>query len=56
MTDKATGTQEEQSERLIRQRALSDNLRTIFHGIAEEPVPSTMIDLLHDLERKGDKR
>jgi hypothetical protein len=56
VSDKATGTQEEHSERLLRQRALSDNLRTIFHGIADEPVPSSMLDLLNELESKGEKK
>lgn len=50
------GTQQEQGERLVRQRALSDNLRTIFHGIADEPVPSTMLSLLDELESKAQKK
>jgi hypothetical protein len=55
-SDKAGGTHEEQSERLLRQRALSDNLRTIFHGIADESVPDQMLKLLDELDAKGPKK
>jgi Anti-sigma factor NepR len=56
VSDKAAGTQQEQNERLVRQRALSDSLRTIFNDIAQEKVPSGMLNLLDELEQKGDKK
>jgi hypothetical protein len=56
VSDKAAGTQQEQNERLVRQRALSDSLRTIFNDIAQEQVPNSMLKLLDELEQKGEKK
>lgn len=50
------GTQQERSEKLGRQKVLGENLRSIFNGIADESVPSSMLDLLDELERKDNKK
>lgn len=50
------GTQQERTEKLGRQKVLGENLRSIFNGIADEDVPSSMLSLLDELERKDGKK
>lgn len=50
------GTQQERSEKLGRQKVLGENLRSIFNGIADESVPSSMLKLLDELESKDGKK
>jgi Anti-sigma factor NepR len=50
------GTQQEQSEKLGRQKVLGENLRSIFNNIADEAVPSAMLKLLDELESKDGRK
>lgn len=50
------GTQQERSEKLGRQKVLGENLRSIFNNIADESVPTSMLKLLDELERKDGKK
>jgi hypothetical protein len=42
-------------EALGRQRALGRQLRAMFNEVQTEPVPQAFMDLLDELERRGDE-
>jgi hypothetical protein len=48
----AAGTSKEQSEAIVRQRALGRRLRAMFNEVTDEPLPDAFLNLLDELERK----